>query len=157
MRKNGFTLIELMIVVAIIGILASLAIPDFMKMIGKAKQSEAQTNLNAIYTMQISYFADNGTYAGKTTSKGDAFQMIGWYPKSPKALQYAYVLDEAVMTGPKVAVPAGDIPSGFGSTRSSFTAIAIANIDNDKGYDIWITNDANDLENISDDIASGGY
>ncbi|MBI3179248.1 MAG: prepilin-type N-terminal cleavage/methylation domain-containing protein, partial [Deltaproteobacteria bacterium] len=48
--SRGFTLIELMIVVAIIGILALIAIPNFMKFQAKAKQSEAKTNLKAYYT-----------------------------------------------------------------------------------------------------------
>ena len=53
--KKGFTLIELMIVVAIIGILAAIAIPNFLKFQAKSKQSEAKTNLGAIFTGQISY------------------------------------------------------------------------------------------------------
>ena len=50
--KKGFTLIELMIVVAIIGILAAIAIPNFLKFQAKSKQSEAKTNLGAIFTGQ---------------------------------------------------------------------------------------------------------
>ena len=56
--KKGFTLIELMIVVAIIGILAAIAIPNFLKFQAKSKMSEAKTNLGAIYTGQISYFGE---------------------------------------------------------------------------------------------------
>jgi len=48
--KKGFTLIELMIVVAIIGILAAIAIPNFLKFQAKSKQSEAKSNLGAIFT-----------------------------------------------------------------------------------------------------------
>jgi len=62
-NKKGFTLIELMIVVAIIGILAAIAIPNFMKFQAKAKQSEAKTNLGAIYVAQIAYFSNGNTYA----------------------------------------------------------------------------------------------
>ncbi len=51
--KKGFTLIELMIVVAIIGILAAIAIPNFLKFQAKSKQSEAKSNLGAIFTGQI--------------------------------------------------------------------------------------------------------
>jgi type IV pilus assembly protein PilA len=63
-NKKGFTLIELMIVVAIIGILAAIAIPNFMNYQCKAKQSEAKSNLGAIRTAQEVYMAEHSTYAG---------------------------------------------------------------------------------------------
>jgi len=66
--SKGFTLIELMIVVVIIGILAAMAIPRFMRTTTKAKQSEAKQILKQIYTMQRAYRQQYDTYAcnGKT-------------------------------------------------------------------------------------------
>lgn len=63
-RKNqkGFTLVELMIVVVIIGILAALAIPRFMRATTKSKQSEAKQILKQIYTMQHSYRQEKDVY-----------------------------------------------------------------------------------------------
>ncbi len=63
-NKNGFTLIELMIVVAIIGILAAIAIPNFMNYQCKAKQSEAKSNLGNIRSMQEAYYAEYDSYGG---------------------------------------------------------------------------------------------
>lgn len=55
-KRTAFTLIELMIVVAIIGILAAVAIPAFFKYLKKAKTSEALVNIRKIYDGEISYF-----------------------------------------------------------------------------------------------------
>ncbi|MBI3622114.1 MAG: prepilin-type N-terminal cleavage/methylation domain-containing protein, partial [Nitrospirae bacterium] len=60
--KKGFTLIELMIVVAIIGILAAIAIPNFLRFQAKSKQAEAKTNLGAIGTTAESYRAERDFY-----------------------------------------------------------------------------------------------
>lgn len=55
-KTKGFTLIELMIVVAIIGILAAVAIPAFMKYIRRSKTSEATMNLRKIFDSSVSYY-----------------------------------------------------------------------------------------------------
>jgi type IV pilus assembly protein PilA len=61
-NQKGFTLIELMIVVAIIGILAAIAIPNFLQYQLKSRQSEAKTNLGGIRTSEISFNGDHGCY-----------------------------------------------------------------------------------------------
>lgn len=78
-RRDGFSLVELMIVVAIIGILAALAIPRFQSFQAKSRQAEARSNLAHIYTLQVSYNGDNDTFSnfdcltkGKATIMGDA-------------------------------------------------------------------------------------
>jgi type IV pilus assembly protein PilA len=65
-KQEGFTLIELMIVVAIIGILAAIAIPNFLQYQMKSRQSEAKTNLQAIRTSQIAFQGERGCFIGLT-------------------------------------------------------------------------------------------
>ena len=61
--ERGFTLIELMIVIAIIGILAAIAIPQFSAYRKRSYNSAAQSDVRNIATAQEAYYVDNSTYA----------------------------------------------------------------------------------------------
>jgi len=73
-KRSAFTLIELMIVVAIILFLVKLGIPAYQGYYAKARQTEAALNLSALYTAEQTYQLEHGTFT-------DNLQAAGWSPK----------------------------------------------------------------------------
>jgi prepilin-type N-terminal cleavage/methylation domain-containing protein len=132
-NRKGFTLIELMIVVVIIGILAALAIPRFMKATAKAKQSEAKQLLKQIYTMEHAYRQGNPTYGdnGLTSALNATFTFPQIGVEIQSTALYTY---------------------GIVANGTSFTATATGNIDDDATNDVWTITEAGVLNNTTNDV-----
>jgi type IV pilus assembly protein PilA len=62
-REDGFTLVELLVVVLVLGILAAIAIPSFINQAGKASDAHAKNNLHVAQRAMETYFLDHNTYA----------------------------------------------------------------------------------------------
>lgn len=74
-KLAGFTLVELLIVVAIIGVLSTIGVPTFKRMIQKSKKSEAKVNLGGLYTAEQAFFAEYNAYGNRLEKVG--FQTDG--------------------------------------------------------------------------------
>ena len=122
---KGFTLTEIMIVIAIVGILASIAISNYNKFQAKSKQTEAINNLEAIYISEIAYFGEYHTYSSSQANIG--FSQL-------KSGRYSYTINT--------------------SNTTAFVATASANIDSDIAIDIWTIDQNKNLRNINNDVTN---
>ena len=132
-KRAGFTLVELMIVVAIIGVLSAIAIPNFLTWAARSRRTEAYVNLAAVGRLQITFYTERGQYfeaaawpdyvanGGLGTNRMEwdaaseaAYEDLGWQPEG--AVFYAY-------------------ESNTGATACTcatcFTATAAGDVDND--------------------------
>ena len=164
--KKGFTLIELMIVVAIIGILAAIAIPNFLRFQAKSKQSEAKTNLGSIGTTAESYRVEKDTYV--ISSLND----LGWGPTGTPRYSYWYAVGAGAqeftynntcvagagvgcigtVNGCSVDTVTGSVTPA--ATATTFLATAKGQIDTDATCDEWSYDQTRTLNNTLNDVSS---
>ena len=178
--QAGFSLVELMVVVAIIGILATIAIPKVTKFIAKARQAEAQVNLSSLYTFDKNFNVEFTGYTNDFTAMGYAPEGklrynvgFGGAPVGPtnyttlKGTAYSGKTDSLSVcpsnagTGQGVACvtlkgsdnndPPAIAGSSIASPFSTFIAIAIANlVQGGAGADQWSIDDTKNLRNLND-------
>jgi type IV pilus assembly protein PilA len=142
--QKGFTLIELMIVVAIIGILAAIAIPNFLRYQAQSRQAEAKTNLGGVFVAETSYYGEQSRYGN--------FQEVG-FALAGASNRYTYRTGAGGVAGGASSNTAGQdlivgVPGNVAeiapvalNSQSGFTATAAANLDNDPTTDNWHIND----------------
>lgn len=99
-RSRGFTLVELLIVVAIIGVLSTIAVPAYRRMVQKAKQVEAKLNLAGLYQVESAFFAEIGAYGNHITAMG--FDVKSSYNPIPDSV---FGLESTAWAAPSSLMP----------------------------------------------------
>src|SRR5262245_16430218 len=117
-KSSGFTLVEVLIVVALIGVLATVAVPGFLAYQARSRRSEAYVNLQAVAHSQLSYYAVKGYFHGTGVSFPDpalyppalgtskmpwdaaseaAYSELGWAPEG--GVSYSYETNTPSVAG----------------------------------------------------------
>lgn len=133
-RNRGYTLIELMVVVIIIGVIAALTIPRFMACSAFPKTAEARQILKQIHVQQRAYRQEYGTYWGNgvTADKDNRLNFSKLGVALMESARYSYTI---------VAAP------------TAYTCTATANIDDDPTIDTWTIDDGGELLNSVPDYS----
>jgi type IV pilus assembly protein PilA len=173
--QKGFSLVELMVVVSIIGILASVAVPNFQRFAAKAKQAEAKTSLSALFTAERAFSSEWGSFFGDFRNIG--YQPVGniryrhGFGATGNACPGGYVGAGVAAAGAAVnfntsvaavctsfcaelttPVAPGTVTAGDVTAASTFIAEARGDIDGDATVDTWTINEQKSIANTQDDI-----
>jgi type IV pilus assembly protein PilA len=164
-KQNGFTLVELMIVVAIIGILAAVAIPKFAQMLEKSREGATKGNIGALKSAVSNYYADQqGNYPqtalDTTTWSGGPSNSLTTYPAFLP--QYMDVVPAVKVTaqntintvyqtgGPGVGSSAAAVTTGIWSAPAFVSTSSGQGwkYDNTSG-ELWVNSELLDMSNNS--------
>jgi type IV pilus assembly protein PilA len=137
-NQKGFTLVELLIVVAIIGVLSTIGVPTFRRMIQKSKKSEAKVNLGGIYTAEAAFQSEYNTFGNHLARMG--YEMDGSNPTTGVNANSIYRVGfftgacaAVAVAQPAAATPAGTVvntqyPAYYNLAANSFFVAGNGNI-----------------------------
>jgi len=161
-KQNGFTLVELMIVVAIIGILAAVAIPKFAQMLEKSREGATKGNLSALKSAASNYYADQqgqypstlSTLTWSMTAAGSTTTYPAFIPNYIDQISGVKVTGANTVNSPANAGPGTTNPTLV--TTSSFSGVAFVNTSSGQGWkydnsagNLWVNSTMVDMSGNS--------
>lgn len=129
-KLNGMSLIEILIVLAIVGILLSMAVPKFMKLIGRSKSLEAQTQLKYLVDLQTNFFYINSKYSNSLNEVG---------------FEQATLVTEGGKANYKIEI------SDASSSNFTAKATAVVDFDQDGQFNVWQVNNKSEIKEVIED------
>jgi prepilin-type N-terminal cleavage/methylation domain-containing protein len=148
MKRSGFSLIELMVVVAIIAFLAMIAVPNFNRFLAKAKRAEAYMNLSSIYAAEKAYYAEHGKYSDVLNGEGG----IGWKPEGKTYYTYGFAGADGRNHFVGKLGASGAQLQGSRADKNGFVVVAAGDIDGDGDADIITVDENNNVVIVHDDL-----
>ena len=134
-KNAGFSLVELMVVVGIIGVLAAIAVPKLQIFSAKAKRVEATNMLRLVHTLQSSYFAENSVYTPSWTDLGVSKESLAGQN---------YISPE--LRGNLSGAATYHAVTGLRPGKSLCSGMSV---------DIWVVGDCNDRDPLCTTISEG--
>lgn len=148
-KKLGFTLVELMVVVAIISLLSLVALPKYWRFHAKAKRAEVYLNLSSLHTAEKLYWSEHSKYSDKILGQDG----LGWQPDGQTNYTYGFA------GTPNVNFVLGKLGkdtnalSQSHATEHSFLAVAVGDIDGDGKPDVITINENREIKIVQDDLS----
>ncbi|MDP2273445.1 MAG: pilin [Archangium sp.] len=145
------TLVMGLVYVPVVGILAAIAIPNFIRFQARSKQAECKSNLKSAYLAQKSYFAEKDVY-------GESAEEIGFRVEGRN--RYAYrigadsVLPATLTTTPTAELEAAALLEEVGVHGDAVTMTCAGNIDNDATLDVWSI--SSEQRNVNGEVVPPG-
>lgn len=159
MRKVGFTLIELMVVVAIVFFLAAISVPQYFKYLARVKQAEVAVNLASLHTAMQAFYAEHGQYPITLGGADGAGWAPAGYKGGGKQESFLYTYGLNVPGGQEgVHYFSGSLgtPVEFlGATyveNDAFLLGAAADIRGRGNVDVWSVDETRKIENVNKGI-----
>lgn len=152
MRKracfSGFSLMELLIVIAVIAFLSALSVPSLFKFLAKSKRSEAHMTLRSLAMAEKAYWLEHGKY----TSNLSGADGLGWKPEGQLQYSYGFPGGEGAqffmgaLKAPASALQGAQVSDG------GFTIMAAGDIDGDGALDVLSIDQNGTITQVQDDL-----